>query len=91
MQIKDQMPVTEPDPVAGVEAVVPTACLSQALGTRASTPFERLAIQDRSNSRPVRLFFFPSASICVICGFKKLAPLVTVFTIEDKLTNVFIR
>jgi hypothetical protein len=26
-----------------VEAVVPTACLSQALGTRTSTSFERLA------------------------------------------------
>ena len=41
-QIKDQMPVTEPGPMAVVvvEAVVPTACLSQALGTRASTTFD---------------------------------------------------
>jgi hypothetical protein len=31
------------------------------------------------------LSFSPFASICLICGFRKLASFVTVLTIEDKL------
>ena len=52
---------------------MPTACLSQALGTRASTTIERLAGPGRSNSCAVCLSFSPSASICPICGFRKFA------------------
>ncbi len=64
---------------------MPTACLSQALGTRASTTIERLARHSRSNSCAVRLSFSPSASICLICGFRKLASFITVFKIGDNL------
>jgi hypothetical protein len=45
--IEVQMPPVESRAGAVVEAVVPTACLSQALGTWASTTFERLARYSR--------------------------------------------
>lgn len=51
---------------------MPTAFLSEALDTRASTTVCAFCASSS-----------PSASICVICGFKKLAGFVTVLIVED--------
>ena len=64
---------------------MPTACLSQALGTRASTTVERLARPGRSNSCAVCLLLL---SICVNLPhlrIQKTSSFITVFKIGDKL------
>ena len=64
---------------------MPTACLSQALDTRASTTVERVARHGRSSSGKVRLSFSLSASICPTCGLQKICLICYGFTNADNL------